>query len=658
MRWYYANSIEKFLAERTDSIIGRIFTSANITPELTERHAWQVEITLLQEQLRPFEGNIYFEFSIPRMGKRVDVIVAFDSCIAVLEFKVGEGQFKASALEQVWDYALDLKNFHETTHELPVFPILIATETTSQQFSFMQSIHGDGVYRPIKINGQQIYQALSAALHEINAKTNNVSEWADGKYHPTPTIIQAALALYRGHTVNEIARSDADATNLSHTIKALQEVIADAKATRRKAICFVTGVPGAGKTLVGLEIATENTDKTSELSGVYLSGNGPLVKILQEALARDRVDRDRNENIRTSLTVARRSVRTFVQNVHHFRDYYLSHPMEAPFDHVVIFDEAQRAWDFGMTARFVRERHDIQDFESSESEYLISCMDRHKDWAVIVCLVGGGQEIHRGEAGIREWFVSVAKSYPQWAVYCSPELVGKNYLSAEDFDVFSETLNIQKSNSLHLATSMRSFRAAELSAMVNAILDIDVDAATKYFRKIKSKYPLVITRDLFKAKAWLKEQARGSERYGIVVSSSAERLRPHAIHVKSPVDPVHWFLSDRSDVRSSYYLEDVATEFQIQGLELDWVCVTWDADLRLQGGRWSHHSFSGSSWKKVHRPERQQYLENAYRVLMTRARQGMVLVVPDGSDSDPTRNSNYYDPTYNFLKSLGFPEIH
>ena len=541
---------------------------------------------------------------------------------------------------------------------LQIVPILVATEAESQPISLAQSVHADGVYKPLKIGGAQIYQAIYESIEAVHAKNSCVGEWEDGRYHPTPTIIEAALALYRGHSVSEIARNEAEDTNLSRTASSLQTLFNDAKMSNRKLICFVTGVPGAGKTLVGLKVATDNVDKSNVLSGVYLSGNGPLVRILQEALARDLVARKRADKVRENLSDARRAVKSFVQNVHHFRDYSLSHPDAAPYDHVVIFDEAQRAWSVEMTARFVQERHQIQDFKQSEPEFLISCMERHKDWAVIVCLVGGGQEINRGEGGIREWFASVERSFPKWEIYCSPQLIGPNYLTADDFENYENRLKVCQLEELHLATSMRSFRASELSSMVNAIIDIDVSRAAKCYQRIKSKYPIAITRSLDRAKSWLKEQARGSERFGLVVSSSAERLRPHAINVKSPVDPIHWFLSDKSDVRSSYYLEDVATEFQIQGLELDWVCVTWDADLRLQSDRWSHHSFSGSSWKKVHKAEKQQYLENAYRVLLTRARQGMVLVVPYGSEEDPTRSKSYYDPTYRYLKSMGFPEIH
>jgi hypothetical protein len=207
---------------------------------------------------------------------------------------------------------------------------------------------------------------------------------------------------------------------------------------------------------------------------------------------------------------------------------------------------------------------------------------------------------------------------------------------------------------LHLAVSMRSFRAEHVSLLVKQLLDLDAVEARKTLDKVKAKYPIVITRDISKAKQWLKQQARGSERYGIVISSEAERLKPHAIDIKSPMDPIHWFLDGKEDVRSSYYLEDVATEFDVQGLELDWACVTWDADFRYSENGWEHRSFCGSRWNNIKKKERQNYLKNAYRVLLTRARQGMVIVVPSGDLADSTRKLEFYDPTFEYLREIGF----
>jgi hypothetical protein len=204
---------------------------------------------------------------------------------------------------------------------------------------------------------------------------------------------------------------------------------------------------------------------------------------------------------------------------------------------------------------------------------------------------------------------------------------------------------------------MRSFRAEHVSLLVKQVLDLQPEEAKETLGKIRERYPIMITRDLSKAKQWLKAKARGSERYGIVVSSQAERLKPHAIDVKSPVDPIHWFLDGKEDVRSSYYLEDVVTEFQVQGLELDWACVTWDADFRYTKQGWGHYSFVGDRWNKIRKPERQMYLKNAYRVLLTRARQGMVIVVPSGDEEDHTRKKEFYDPIFEYLQEIGFDVI-
>jgi hypothetical protein len=269
-------------------------------------------------------------------------------------------------------------------------------------------------------------------------------------------------------------------------------------------------------------------------------------------------------------------------------------------------------------------------------------------------LVGGGQEINTGEAGISEWIESLNRSFKDWHIYISPRLTDSEYGAGEILKNLTERPNVKFDENLHLSVSMRSFRAEHVSLLIKQLLDLEVEEAQKTYEKVKEKYPIVITRDLKKAKQWLRNKARGSERYGIVVSSQAERLKPHAIDVKSPMDPIHWFLDGKQDVRSSFYLESVATEFDIQGLELDWVCVTWDADFRYTGYDWEYRSFVGDKWNYIRKVERQMYLKNAYRVLLTRARQGMVIVVPSGDVDDPTRDSKYYDPIFNYLRLIGF----
>jgi hypothetical protein len=343
----------------------------------------------------------------------------------------------------------------------------------------------------------------------------------------------------------------------------------------------------------------------------------------------------------------------FIQNVHNFRDEGLIDITKPPIEHVALFDEAQRAWNLAQTANFMQRKRGHSNFHKSEPEFLISCLDRHRDWAVIVCLVGGGQEINTGEAGISEWIEALDRSFPDWHVFISPRLIESEYSTEQTLEKIKGRKNTTYKEELHLSVSMRSFRAEHVSLFVKELLDLKPDDARKTLQQIQGKYPIVITRDLSQAKKWLTTQARGSERYGIVVSSQAERLKPHAIDVKSPVDPIHWFLDGKEDVRSSYYLEDVVTEFQIQGLELDWACITWDADFRYSRNEWEHYSFVGDRWNRIRKPERQKYLKNAYRVLLTRARQGMVIVVPAGDKNDPTRAKEFYDPIFEYLCGIG-----
>lgn len=415
-------------------------------------------------------------------------------------------------------------------------------------------------------------------------------------------------------------------------------------------------MPGAGKTLVGLDVATQSTNAEAELHAVYLSGNGPLVQVLQEALARDRVRREKEDGRRLGVGEARRQVKSFIQSVHHFRDEGLT-DSAPPIDHVAIFDEAQRAWDLKQTASFMQRKRGQVGFDRSEPEFLISCLDRHPTWAVVVCLVGNGQEINTGEAGIAEWLGSLERSFPGWEVYVSPELGEGDSTVASLKAQVQARAKLHEAPSLHLSTSVRSFRSERYSEFVNRLLDLDVDGAKALLPEATARFPLRITRDLAAAKAWLRARARGSERFGIVVSSEAQRLRPHAIDVRVKVDPVHWFLAGKEDTRSSYYLEDVATEFQVQGLELDWTCVVWDGDLRYAGQRWTHHSFIGDRWTNIHKDDRRAYMVNAYRVLLTRARQGTVIVVPPGDAADPTRAPAIYDPAYAYLRAIGVLEL-
>lgn len=657
-RAYYSDTISNFRMASTEEILGALSINNEHALIETQRGAWIGQISILRDSLAPYEGAIYFEYSIPRMGRRIDVIVVIGPVIFVLEFKVGATSYSGSAFDQVYDYALGLKNFHDASHEHYVVPILIATDAEDFPSTIPLVRHEDKVFAPIVTNSVRVGDVIHAALHSVGQGKIDIALWEAGHYCPTPTIVEAALALYNNHSVADITRNDAGAINLKVTSESLSAIISSSRDHSHKSICLVTGVPGAGKTLVGLDVATKHANAKDKLYSVYLSGNGPLVKILCEALARDKVSQGKARGAPVAIGRARSSVKAFIQNVHHFRDECLKDLNAAPIEHVAIFDEAQRAWNKEQTSAFMQRKKNTPNFDMSEPEFLISCMDRHPDWAVIVCLIGGGQEINTGEAGIGEWIRSIARTYPGWHLYMSSRLTDSEYRVGAALDELSSTTRATYVDELHLGVSMRAFRAEDVSLLVRQLLDLEVEPARRTYSKIKDRYPIVITRDLMKAKAWLQKQARGSERYGIVVSSQAERLKPHAIDVKSPVDPVHWFLDGKDDVRSSFYLEDVATEFHIQGLELDWVCVAWDADLRLDHDRkWSHHSFRGNGWNKINKQERKRYLQNAYRVLLTRARQGMVVVVPHGDNDDHTRRPEFYDGTFDYFKKLGFMEL-
>lgn len=652
-RAYYSDSIATFLSRSTEEVIGILSCASEFSVLQTQQQAWLYQINLLKSILGTYDGKIYFEYAIPRMGRRIDVLLLLGPAIFVLEFKVGEQEFSAYGVDQVWDYALDLKNFHETTHGQFVVPVLIATEAENSFIAATLTPQHDRLFNPVKTNAVQLRDVIESACLLTDGDVINASKWENGRYCPTPTIIEAAMALYNDHTVADISRSDASAINLTQTTEAVSEVIRTSRKKSCKSICFVTGVPGAGKTLVGLNIANRHIDKQDNLYSVFLSGNGSLVAILREALARDKVRREKEKGTRFKKSTALSEVKMFIQNVHHFRDDCLK-DTKPPIEHVALFDEAQRAWNVEQTSSFMKRKKNTPDFNQSEPEFLISCLDRHEDWAVIVCLVGGGQEINTGEAGIGEWIESLNRHFPEWHIHISSHLHDSEYGAGNILKQISTRPNVTYKDFLHLSVSMRSFRAENVSLLVKQLLDRDVDGARNTLGSLKDRYPIVITRDLAKAKQWLKEKARGTERYGIIVSSQAERLKPHAINVKTPMDPIHWFLDDKDDVRSSYYLEDVATEFHVQGLELDWACVTWDADFRYAPNGWECKSFVGSRWNNINKEERKQYLKNAYRVLMTRARQGMVIVVPPGDHEDATRDPSFYNPTFEYLIKIGF----
>ena len=706
MRYLYSDVFGNFLRKDSESIFGELVDNYHGEIIGTTKEAWKGEIALLKKVLVPWSSEnaqIIFEYNIPRLGKRIDVVLLLRGLIFCLEFKVGQKAALQADVEQVMDYALDLKNFHLFSHDKKIIPILIPTQHQSSTTEFKPSVYDDGIYNPL-ITGEEGLQELIGKILEhagVSAQSENAANWLISPYSPTPTIIEAARTLYENHSVEDITRHEADKVSTDQTIDYILNVIEDSKNKREKSICFVTGVPGAGKTLVGLDIAVKQTYKDGvkdkENGAVYLSGNGPLVAVLKEALARDNWRKCKEKGEKKKLSDSQREVGEFIQVIHNYRDNMLAkikNPVEnriveidptkavkpdeetgfGEVEHVAIFDEAQRSWTQKRIADYLKRggtygnKLKVPNFPMSEAEFLIWSLDQREDWATIICLVGGGQEINTGEAGIAEWIEALNNKFKKWKVYISDKLTEPEYAEGQVTEKLKGNPNVNFSDKLHLAVSLRSFRAETLSNFIHSLLSFNANAAVLYQEIKKKKYPILLTRDMDKARQWLRKRARGNEHTGILVTKVAARFKPLAVNVLAQGDEnaIHWFLEDKTDIRSSNYLEDAATEIQVQGLELDYACVLWDADVRCENGVWTYHKFNGKDkWNPENNDENKKYMLNAYRVLLTRARQGLVICVPEGNSNktpegfpeDPTRLPEFYDGTYKYLKSLGLDEI-
>ena len=704
-RCLYTATFSEFLSKEPLAVLGALHNNFHGDALTTTDEAWMGEIEVMQQVLEPWKeekGQIVFEYDIPRLGKRIDVVLLLRGMIFCLEFKVGKKEEFQAGIEQVMDYALDLKNFHLFSHDRKIVPILIPTKYKEYTTVFQPSVYNDDIYNPMITGEEHLQELIAMVLEHAGAKREDgvIDNWLISPYAPTPTIIEAARTLYENHSVEDITRHEADKVSTDTTINYILQVIHQSKEKQQKSICFVTGVPGAGKTLVGLDVAIKQTYKDGELDkengAVYLSGNGPLVAVLTEALARDNQKKCSQKGERKNMSDSRREVSEFIQIIHRYRDNMLAkikNPVEngiveidpekaikltatgyGEVEHVAIFDEAQRSWTHKRIADYLKRggtygnKLKVPNFPMSEAEFLIWSLDQREDWAVIICLVGGGQEINTGEAGITEWIKALNNRFRHWNVYISNKLSDPEYAEGRVNELLAGNDKVKFSDSLHLAVSLRSFRAETLSAFIHSLLSFAPDAASLYQDVKGKKYPIMLTRDMEKARQWLRKMARGTQQTGVLVTKVAARFKPLAVNILAQGDEnaVHWFLEDKTDIRSSNYLEDAATEIQVQGLELDYACVLWDADMRYEDGHWAYYKFNGKNkWNPENNEESRKYMLNAYRVLLTRARQGIVICVPYGNSNttpegfpeDPTRLPEYYDGTYEYLKSLGLEEI-
>ena len=645
---YYCNSIPGFIKDNSSSIIGQLVRhSFEINKDQSD--AWENQINELQIRLEKcgVEGDIIFEYDIVRLGKRIDVIMLIRHMVFSMEFKNGKEIFTAQDAQQAEDYAIDIKNFHKESEDLYVCPILIAT-------------HAPKYHKPQTIDcypDKQVYlqreniDTVIPKVCEISEKygTDQVLDfetWFNSPYYPTPTIIAAAIEAYSSHSISEIAHSEAGQGDIDRCEERINDIITYAQANQKKCVCFVTGVPGAGKTLVGLDVVAKNLNKGKDSLSVYLSGNGPLVEVLREALKKS-VKAQKKSTRETDA-----AINALIQSSYAFKNDNVKHNRPTP-ENILIFDEAQRVWN---KEKMVR-KHSDPTMCVSEPQLLYSIMDRHQDWAVMICLVGLGQDIYDGEVGINEWFRCGIEEFSEWELFYSPSIFSQVEDKNIDVDMIRSCPRCHEAQELHLKTSIRSFRADKQSQFVDSLLDNDPDTTKELYKIISKKYPVYVTRDIDVAKNWVRKQVRGSQRSGVLACSSAQRLKPEGIYVPTDIDVKNWFLAPSDDLRSSNKLEVVASEFKVQGLEIDWAVVCWDADLRrtANGSDWDYYNFRGTKWVKRNQPEQRRYLLNSYRVLLTRARQGMVLFVPKGVDSeeDATRDKAYYDAIYNYLVSCG-----
>jgi hypothetical protein len=660
---FYSNSISEFIKDDESRIMGLLIVEEGVDfyeHKNTQTFSWVDEIVLLKSSLaaliqqRPESSKlgILLEYPISRRQKRIDAVIVAYNLIIVLEFKVGKTTHSSGDKEQVLDYCLDLRDFHFESRDKIIIPFLLATEGKGIENHFVTK--EDFVQNIVIVNGSNLAGNIIQTIDKWG-DTNQLydyKKWNNSDYSPTPTIVEAARDLYAGKEVIEISQSHARKAKLAKTTKAVVDAIKLARKNNEKIICFITGVPGAGKTLAGLNIAH---DKQLQGEGkplaTFISGNSPLIAVLKKALSNDAYKKIKKGD-KSAKQKATDRIIAFIENTHSFLKAYFEDESKIPNNKIVIFDEAQRAWDAKQSKQKAKR-------DCSEAETIFRIMSRHDDWAVIVALVGGGQEINKGEAGLPEWGKVLQKSFSDWKVYISPELKIGNH-STGDLTLFKETpanLTIIENSDLHLDVSVRSYKAEKLSFWVSLVLNNNAIEARKVFVEDLKKYKIALTRDLDVAKNWLRNNCQGTRRMGLVATSGARRLMPYGFDIRMPLEEAEWFLNGRDDIRSSYFLELAATEYRIQGLELDWIGLCWDLDLRRANENWDFKSFSGTNWTMVKQTEKKQFYLNKYRVLLTRAREGMVIFIPPGDIKDNTRKPADYDAIADYLKQCGVNEI-
>jgi len=656
------STLAEFLNAPPDEVLGRLahlYASLGFSSLLTTAiDAWKDQIPILKDAVRELisaredssEWALLLEYVLPMRDRRPDAVILAGPAIFVLEFKVGAHSHDSAAMWQVQSYALDLRDFHPGCRGRAIVPILVATDAAGDEFPerAMQTQLREASLPVQRTNGATLGPCLcnQASIYCLpSLRAIDATEWESANFSPTPSIIEAAQALFGGHTVEEISHAFSD--TLDVTSKCVVDAIEHSRRENCRTVCFITGIPGSGKTLVGLNaVHSPSLLKDERSSAIFLSGNGPLVKVIREALAREQVRRGVRKDEAKGVASA------FIANVHGFLKLYgIERPDQAPAQNAIVFDEAQRAW----SAKAVKKAHGK---DRSESAMVLDIMERVPGWATVVALVGGGQEINNGEAGLREWGRALGERSERWRVLVSPEVMsgGESVAGHQLFpDGVPQNVDVMEVPALHLRVSVRSHRAQFIGEWVNRTISDVSDSAVG--RQLGLDFPVSLTRDLARARHWLAERQEKRQRTGLLASSGGMRLRAFGLELSSAfrkgVSYPDWFLNQPGDVRSSYQLEIAATEFDCQGLEIDWAGICWGGDFLIDPvtGKWDCWRFIGNTWRREKDATKRQYTMNKYRVLLTRARRGMVIWIPSGPSA--ARDSEALNATARHLEKAG-----
>ncbi len=684
MTAWYDSPCNNFINSKTDSVVGQLARSAaregwGTTPEqeqewtksvdilkstLSEKKEGRSEIlqsALADPRLHEFQ-SIILEYDFRRRGLRMDCVLLAPGIIVILEFKRHEPTL--ADRDQAMSYAINLCEFHEVTQkgihkgDAIIAPIVVSTRTkvTSDNNVSFQSKPWDAIFSMALMSDAETLADTLASVLSFRRGTHPIScnEWVSSKFKPSSSIIDAAVSLYGQHSVSAIEEHALPTKIIKECVKELESIVREVREKKEKRVIFISGAPGAGKTLVGLQLLF-GTEKS-----VFVTGNAPLVDVLQLALKNSYREKNaanqlnipsgyKKEQISRVINLA-----TFnIEKAHRFLKDRST--LSTPTDEtLVIFDEAQRTYLKGRSV--VSER-----LERDEAELILEALEKQNPGKglVIICLLGHNQAINTGESGVISWFKAVNKA-KGWSYQIDEKTLSLNGLF-DDISSRQMWSNHSKRKSLekgHLDHSLRFWKNRDVEIWASAVVHGDSDKAMEVATSLGQEgIRIYLTRELKTAKNWVNGLRVGEERLGMIASSQARRLIAEGIHILPQSDSKigHWMLAPSGDIRSSNTLDVAQNQFQIQGLELDYALVCWDADFRRAKTGWEAYNISGTKWQKQSKKEEQAYRENSYRVLLTRARKGMVIYIPNGDESqiDETRNPSFYDGIFEFLVTCG-----